>query len=145
MIQVEISEDFDPLPKLIPSEMSECISKIFSDHEKTDGSVHLIIVSDDILRKMKKQYFGLDVYTDVMTFNLEENGETTEGEIYVSWERVVENSKSFSVNIEHEFRRVIIHGTLHLLGYEDQSIIQKSRMTDLENKYLTQTNSFFHF
>lgn len=143
MIQVELSEDFDPLPNFIFSEITDCITRIFLDFNKNKGFIHLIIVSDKNLRKMKKKYFDVDVFTDVITFNLEDDIDNTEGEIYVSWERVSENAQIYQIKTEHEFRRVVIHGTLHLLGFDDQSKIEKSKMTELEDKYLSLSKSFF--
>lgn len=143
MIQVELSEDFDPLPNFIFSEITDCITRIFLDFNKNKGFIHLIIVSDKNLRKMKKKYFDVDVFTDVITFNLEDDIDNTEGEIYISWERVTENAQIYQIKTEHEFRRVVIHGTLHLLGFDDQSKIEKSKMTELEDKYLSLSKSFF--
>ena len=79
----------------------------------------------------------MDVYTDVITFNLEDEGEPLEGEIYISWDRVKENAKIFKVDLDKELQRMIIHSSLHLVGYEDNTIDTKSKMTQLEDKYLS--------
>ena len=73
-----------------------------------------------------------------MAFNLEDESNELEGEVYISFDRVKDNAKAFNVDLEQEFKRVIIHGTLHLVGYEDKSSKEKNIMTKLENKYINQ-------
>lgn len=88
------------------------------------------------MRRLKKRYFNLDVYTDVMTFNLNEDEQDIEGEIYLSHEQIVENAGLFNSGIREELHRVLIHGCLHLLGYEDSSDAERLEMGKLEDKYL---------
>ena len=72
----------------------------------------------------------------MIAFNLEEPGQSIDGEVYVSIDRVKENAIKFHQNFKSELLRVIIHGTLHLLGYDDKNEKEKLRMTALENKYI---------
>ena len=85
---------------------------------------------------MKKEYFEQDVYTDVIAFNLNDPDENMEGEIYLSYEQIVDNANSYNTKSEDELIRVLIHGCLHLSGYEDDTPAAKDQMTDLENKYM---------
>ena len=94
--------------------------------------------NDNKLHQLKKQYFHQDVLTDVITFNLEDEGDPLEGEIYISLTRVSENAREFKQEIERELKRVIIHGCLHLLGYDDHTLEEKKAMTILEDHYLSQ-------
>ena len=87
---------------------------------------------------VKNTFFQHNVFTDVITFNLEETGNPIEGEIYISLERVKENARKFKQNVDMELRRVIIHGCLHLMGFDDQTSEDKKEMTRLENHYLNQ-------
>ena len=64
---------------------------------------------------------------------MEEEGESLDGEIYISIDDILENSKQYKVTFNNEFKRVIIHGVLHLLGFEDDTKIEKTQMTKLEN------------
>jgi probable rRNA maturation factor len=59
------------------------------------------------------------------------------GDIFISLERTIENSRKFDQNPENELLRVIIHGTLHLCGYDDADTADKALMTDKEDKYLS--------
>ena len=76
--------------------------------------------------------------TDIITFNLEEERAPIEGEIYISLNRVLENAREYKQDNKIELKRVIIHGFLHLLGYDDQSPEEKIIMTKLEDHYLNQ-------
>ena len=137
MIKVFIENDVDEDLSISPNVVeSICVSVLtYEGHEK--GNVTFIFTDDETLRALKKQFFQIDVYTDIITFNLEDENEPLEGEIYISWHRVQENSKNFGVDINEELRRIIIHGSLHLVGYEDEDPNDKLlNMTSLEEKYL---------
>ena len=112
------------------------IKSTTSSEDRKINSINLILTDDEFLRKMKKKYFEQDLYTDVISFNLEDPNEDIEGEIYVSMDRVIDNAKSLKSSINMELKRIIIHGTLHLIGYNDKTNSQKKNMTRLENKYL---------
>ena len=79
----------------------------------------------------------MDVYTDVITFNLEDEGEPLEGEIYISWDRVKDNALTLNVNVDEELQRMVVHSSLHLVGYEDDTADAKAEMAKLEEKYLS--------
>ena len=96
---------------------------------------------DETLRQFKLNFFKQDVLTDVIAFNLEDKGEPIEGEIYISLNRVKENAKEFNEELINELKRVIIHGCLHLIGYDDSTIQEKTQMTSLENRYLNYMKS----
>ncbi|MEE2859089.1 MAG: rRNA maturation RNase YbeY [Candidatus Neomarinimicrobiota bacterium] len=110
--------------------------KILCDNNIFNGSVTIIISNDDFLRKLKLQFFNQDVLTDVIAFNLEDENDPIEGEIYISFNRVKENAKEYNEKFINEFKRVIIHGCLHLIGFDDSTNEEKKKMTYLENKYL---------
>ena len=110
-------------------------STINSEGRKIN-SINIILTDDEFLRKMKKKYFKQDLYTDVISFNLEDCNENIEGEIYISMDRIIDNAKLLKSSINMELKRIIIHGILHLIGYDDQTKPQKENMTKLENKYL---------
>ena len=98
--------------------------------------VSIIFVSQEKLKKMKKKYFKKDMYTDVIAFNLNEKNEDLEGELYISYNYVKHNAKCYKTNFEEEIRRVIAHGLLHLIGYEDSTIKLKKEMTKFEDFFI---------
>ena len=110
---------------------------ILIDSNQNEASITFIFSNDDKLRKLKKEYFGEDVFTDTISFNLEEESDPIEGEVYISLERVSENAHTFQQDFITEYKRVIIHGCLHLLGYNDELPEDKTKMTELEEKYLS--------
>ena len=144
MIKIEILEDYDPLPQFYPNRIKECVSSILNDYKIHEGSVNFIIVTDDFLRKLKTKYFDMDVFTDVMVFNLEKKEEMLDGEIYVSWDRILENSEYLEIEQQLEFKRILIHGVLHLIGFDDQTEEEKSNMTKLEDRFIAKFTREFY-
>jgi len=95
-----------------------------------------IFCSDAYLLQINQQYLNHDTYTDIITFdNSAEKGFIT-GDIFISIERIRENAAKFDKSVVDELHRVIIHGTLHLLGYKDKSPVDRKNMTQMEDKYL---------
>ena len=90
---------------------------------------------------MKKKYFNVNQYTDVIAFNLEDNKDSLEGEIYISITDVKEYSKLFAESFNKEFKRVIIHGVLHLIGYNDSTEKEIELIHSLEDKYLLESKT----
>jgi len=94
-----------------------------------------------LLSNLKIEYFHKDHLTDVIAFRLNDYDEKdVEGEIYISLPRANENAKSFGEPFDKEVARLIIHGCLHLLGFDDESKEEKTEMTKLENDSLSQNN-----
>lgn len=122
--------------KISNSIISKILNLLTVNEQKEINSLNIIIEDDEFLRELKKKYFNQDIYTDVITFNLEDKNEPIDGEIYISLPRVIDNSKTYNSNISKEFKRVIIHGILHLFGYEDITVNQKKEMTLLEDQYI---------
>ena len=103
---------------------------------KIPGDISIIHCSDEYLLAMNKQFLQHDYYTDVITFDYGE-GEIVSGDIFISIDRVKENASKLGVSPLIEDRRIIIHGVLHLIGYQDKTKLKKSEMTVLEDRYLS--------
>jgi len=99
--------------------------------------LNFIFCSDAYLLNINKQYLNHDTYTDIITFDNSDVELEIAGDIFISVERVRENAKELGLNDTDELHRVIIHGTLHLLGYSDKSKSSKAQMTDKEDLYLS--------
>ena len=110
------------------------------------GDITFIFCSDEFLLEMNKQYLDHDTYTDIITFDYSMENDAKiksplpplkrgniSGEIYISVDRVKENSKKFSKTFEDELHRVIIHGVLHLLGHGDKTKAAKEEMRKQED------------
>ena len=137
MIILEVINDFDNKIKLSNDLIKKSISDIIVKESKYKNiNITIIISNDDFLRKLKIKYFNMDLLTDVITFNLSDNNDNLDAEIYISFERVKENAKKYNQKINNEMKRVIIHGCLHLVGFKDSSKEEKIFMRNKEKEYM---------
>lgn len=100
------------------------------------GEINVVFCSDEYLMELNSKYLHKDYMTDVITFNYSEDDKFV-GDIYISSERVKENAKNYSQKYHNELLRVVIHGFLHLCGYEDKKNREKLVMTEKENLYIS--------
>ncbi len=99
--------------------------------------LNFIFCSDEFLLNINKQYLKHDTYTDIVTFDNSDAELEIAGDIFISVERVKDNAKELNHDDTEELHRVMIHGTLHLLGYSDKNKFSKAQMTDKEDLYLS--------
>jgi probable rRNA maturation factor len=111
------------------------IASVISKEKKQEGKIAYIFCSDKELLKINKEFLNHSTLTDIITFDYSE-GKLISGEIYISVERVMENSIKFKTEFKSELQRVMIHGVLHLCGYGDKSSSEKKLMREKENKAL---------
>ncbi len=111
------------------------IEFLISNENKIDGELSFIFCSDNYLLGINKNYLKHDFYTDVITFDYCEN-DIISGDIFISIERIKENAKTFNTTFENELYRVMIHGILHLVGYNDKTDKEQKQMREKENFYL---------
>ena len=116
-------------------EIKSILESIVSEEGKTYGDVSFIITSDENILIINKEFLNHDFYTDVITFDYCED-DVVNGEIYISIDTVRNNSKIFEVKLLDELFRVMIHGVLHLCGYDDKTDEQKVVMRQNEEKWL---------
>jgi len=116
--------------------VSGWIERVCELERKSIDSLDYIFVNDEYLLSINQKYLNHDTLTDIVTFNLGEENQI-EGEIYISLERVAENASKFDVAPKNELNRVIVHGLLHLLGYDDHSAEEKEVMRSKEDYYLS--------
>ena len=100
-------------------------------------NLNYIFCSDEYLHKINVEYLEHDTYTDIITFDNSEEDDVIEGDIFVSIERVKENSQTLNTVFDDELKRVIVHGLLHLCGYDDNSVEDKAEMRRLESEYIS--------
>ena len=123
------------LPK--PRKTSQWIKQVSLLEGQTILELNYIFCTDAILLELNREYLNHDTLTDIITFNHVEKPGEIEGDIFISLERVQENCIEFQTSFLEELHRVIIHGLLHLLGYQDKSPIEKNEMRKKENAYLS--------
>lgn len=105
------------------------------EEEFNVNEICIINCSDEYLLEVNKKYLSHDFYTDVITFDYVVDKELS-GDIFISQERIEDNAIKFDTTPEHEFLRVIIHGVLHLCGYDDHKEEDKKLIRSKEDYYL---------
>jgi rRNA maturation RNase YbeY len=111
------SEDIDFVLKK-KSEVKSWIIRIVSDHSLRVGNLNFIFCSDNYILDINQRYLNHNYFTDIITFNYNSDKKVS-GDIFISIDTIKSNSESFNVTFEEELRRVIIHGVLHLIGFDD--------------------------
>ncbi len=114
------------------------IENLFATEKRRLVTLTYIFCSDEYLLEINKAFLKHDFYTDVITFDLSETTDETEGEVYISIDRIKENAKQMGASFKEELHRVIFHGALHLCGYKDKNKTDLFKMRLAENKYLEQ-------
>ena len=140
MININIESD----PKFKEpnhSIISSLISYVMDYEGICEADLSFVFGNDKLLNNLKKQFFQKDHFTDVIAFRLNDyDEENVEGEVYISLPRAKANAKKFDQPYNKEIARLIIHGSLHLLGYKDSTKIDKTKMTKKEDIHLNNVN-----
>ena len=108
------------------------IKEFVSNHGKKVGELAFVFCSDEKILEINQNFLQHDYYTDIITFDYSE-GEVISGDIFISVERVLENAASHQVDYNTELLRVLSHGVLHLIGFQDKEEKKKVEMTRNED------------
>lgn len=139
----EVSIFYDhPTPPIIENNLKSLCREVLISEEFEKYSLSIIFIDDEKLKKMKKKYFNQDLYTDVIAFNLSDDKSKLDGEIYISFDAIKINSELYKTNINNELQRIVVHGILHLMGYEDNTKDKKEEMTKTEDFFLLNFQQF---
>jgi rRNA maturation RNase YbeY len=111
------------------------LNSISNNEGKKIESLSFLFVDDEEMLKYNKKYLQHESYTDVITFDSSEDKKIA-GDIIISLERVNDNAKFYQVSYNYELQRVMAHGLLHLLGYNDKNKEEKKIIRKKENYYL---------
>ena len=112
------------------------IQDIILREELELGDLSYVFCSDEFLHKMNLEYLEHDTLTDIITFDYRQ-GNLISGEIYISTDRVADNAKDFNVSFDEELHRVMIHGVLHICGYNDLTESEEMQMRAKEDAALS--------
>lgn len=111
------------------------ISKTIRAENRVEGEINYVFCDDDYLHKLNVEFLDHDTLTDIISFDYSV-GNTINGDVFISVERVRDNARDFETRFQDELNRVIIHGILHYCGYKDKSAEEKELMRGKENDYL---------
>jgi rRNA maturation RNase YbeY len=128
-------EDVD-LINLDSKLLSSWLSNVCDEESKALYEVNLIFCSDEYLLKMNIEYLQHDYYTDIISFDYCEDNKIL-GDLFISKDRVLDNSIEHNVSFDVEIQRVIVHGVLHLCGYKDKTDVEEILMRNKEDYYLS--------
>ncbi len=118
------------------SRIRDWIRNVISSEQKKEGEIQYIFCNDNQVHSINKSFLNHDTFTDIISFPTSEIENIISGEIYISIDRVIDNAKKLNVDFSKELSRVIIHGILHFIGYDDHSSEDKMEMRMKEDYYL---------
>ena len=118
------------------NELKQWIFKAFKSNKKNIQQINYIFCSDQYLLQMNKQYLKHNYFTDIITFDNSSDPKKKEADIFISIDRVKANAKAFKIPFKDELHRVMIHGALHLIGYDDKKPENKKKMKRAEDAWL---------
>jgi len=124
------------LPLKQKRQIKNFIPDIFLMENKILEKLTYIFCSDNYLLNLNKKFLFHNTYTDIITFDLSDSKKIIKGEIYISVDRVKENTIRYNTTFTDEFLRVIFHGALHLCGFQDKKDSEKRLMRKKEDFYL---------
>ncbi len=116
-------------------EIKSFIEKVIRDEGKIPGDLVFVFCGDKMIREINKEFLSHDYFTDVISFNYSAR-KTINGEIYLSIDTIFYNANKYKVPKKEELFRAMIHGTLHLLGYDDTKVRDKKIMIGVQEKRL---------
>ncbi len=120
-----------------PDTIAAWLQAIIQQEGYALAQLNFIFCSDCYLHTKNLQYLQHDTLTDVLTFDYADTPGTIEGDIYISIDRVSANAQTWQQSFMQELQTVMVHGVLHLLGYEDQTLAAKALMRQKETEYVT--------
>ena len=123
------------MPKIKKRETTAWIRAVAKSYGRRVGEVGYMFVNDDKILEVNREYLGHDYYTDVITFDYDED-DVVSGDVVISLDTVASNAQLFNKTYEEELYRVIIHGILHLCGINDKGPGEREQMEAAENKAL---------
>ena len=136
--EIPVSFHYEDVEFELPDEqkLTDWLLGVAESEGKDFIEVSYIFCSDERLREMNVEFLDHDYYTDVITFPYNENA--LHGDIFISLDRVRDNASTQNGGFENELYRVMIHGALHLAGYDDKTPEKKALMSAREDFYLKQ-------
>jgi probable rRNA maturation factor len=136
MLRIDISNEHDfPLNE---ARLKKAVRAVLKDAGFENGEISIAVVDDAEMHVLNRKYLDHDYPTDVLSFVLEENGGRLDGEVIVSSDYAAREAKTYGWTADDEILLYVIHGSLHLVGYDDQAPESEEKMRQREREYLSQ-------
>jgi len=127
-------------PSISKRAIHSLISSLKSEFNLSLSFLSINFISSTELRRINKKYLKHDYFTDIITFNYSKKINEIDGEILISFEDARLNAKKYKTKYDKEIRRLIVHGLLHLLNYNDNNKKNRPLMKQMENKLINRYN-----
>lgn len=124
-----------PRYRLARKPVEQYVRSVMKSERRTKADVSVVFIDSRHCRNLNRQYLHHDYSTDVISFPLPDVSRL-EGEVYVNLDRARQQARSYRVSFSNEVARLVIHGALHLAGYEDEGRAARRKMRHRENRYL---------
>ncbi|MGA9405903.1 MAG: rRNA maturation RNase YbeY [Bacteroidota bacterium] len=134
MVEVAVSYSSGEHP-VSKKTVGRVVSIVFKEECIPVGNISCVFVGDRAIKKINTAYLGHRFSTDVITF-LIETQPSLEAEIYINMKQARRQARLYKVSLKNELTRLVIHGVLHALGYDDTRTKQRKKMFDLQEKYV---------
>ena len=135
MIEINIFQEFEDID-FHKNHIVQLINLSLEGTKYTQVKINLIFCDNDKLNSFKREYFNDDVLTDIVTFPIK-NDNDLEAEIYISIEMAKINADEYNVSLNNEISRLIIHGVLHLIGFNDDKEDAKKIMFSKQEEIIS--------
>lgn len=136
MIRIQIADQQKTL-RLDRRRLRRAVGMVLADAEIREATISLAVVNDSTMHALNRRHLGHDYPTDVLSFLLEQSDSQLEGEIVVSSDTAHAAALDYGWDPAHELLLYVIHGALHLVGYDDHTAKQRSKMQAREREYLS--------
>jgi len=128
--------------KLNKKNIHEMIALIKKEKNLNIESLEINFVNEKTILEINTEYLGHKYPTDVISFNYSDESNNLDGEIFICYDTAEENAKRFSAKFDDEIKRLVIHGILHLIGYDDVVKSKREKMRSEEDRLLAKTKRF---
>jgi probable rRNA maturation factor len=142
MIFISISDAIDPGIDMLPLEQAaqETIRQAKRSQSATEGDATILLTDDEQIQELNRKYLDIDAPTDVLSFPANTIDPDTNvnylGDVLISFSRAQDQANAGSHPVEQELRLLVVHGMLHLLGYDHAEAEEKNRMWAVQSKIL---------
>jgi rRNA maturation RNase YbeY len=133
MIEVALVRDADSI-RFTEERVRRIVQYVCRREKRMKADLSFVFIGDRKMKALNKKYLNHDFQTDIMTFPMEPHG--VNAEIYINVDQAKRQAKEYRKTIVNEMIRLIVHGTLHAMGYDDRKPVEKERMFARQERYV---------